>query len=71
MLIEKHTLSNDMDACMDKPETLGWEELDAKYQTMLLLFGDILATRVNERIRDLNSTLAGHAHARIVAWNMR
>ncbi|KAI3810629.1 hypothetical protein L1987_20250 [Smallanthus sonchifolius] len=25
MLIEKHQLSNDMDACMDKLETLGWE----------------------------------------------
>ncbi|KAI3783498.1 hypothetical protein L1987_42582 [Smallanthus sonchifolius] len=40
MLIEKHQLSNDMDACMDKLETLGWEELDAKYQTALLLFGE-------------------------------
>ncbi|KAI3829482.1 hypothetical protein L1987_03607 [Smallanthus sonchifolius] len=40
MLIEKHKLSNDMDACMDKLETLGWEEFDAKYQTALLLFGE-------------------------------
>ncbi|KAI3773504.1 hypothetical protein L1987_48034 [Smallanthus sonchifolius] len=40
MLIEKHKLSNDMDARMDKLETLGWEELDAKYQTALLLFGE-------------------------------
>ncbi|KAI3786901.1 hypothetical protein L1987_40969 [Smallanthus sonchifolius] len=40
MLIEKHKLSNDMDACMDKLETLGWEELDAKYQTALFLFGE-------------------------------
>ncbi|KAI3815372.1 hypothetical protein L1987_15038 [Smallanthus sonchifolius] len=87
MLIEKHKFSNDMDACMDKLETLGWEEFDAKYQTTLLLFGESadirksmdsdeeiivfiylcwywlqLATRVNERIRDLNSTLTGHAY---------
>ncbi|KAI3808824.1 hypothetical protein L1987_24785 [Smallanthus sonchifolius] len=40
MLIEKHKLSNDMDACMDKLETLGWEEFDVKYQTALLLFGE-------------------------------
>ncbi|KAI3776741.1 hypothetical protein L1987_46530 [Smallanthus sonchifolius] len=40
MLIEKHKLSNDMDACMDKLETLGWEELDVKYQTTFLLFGE-------------------------------
>ncbi|KAI3713126.1 hypothetical protein L1987_71698 [Smallanthus sonchifolius] len=40
MLIEKHKLSNDMDASTDKLETLGWEELDVKYQTTLLLFGE-------------------------------
>ncbi|KAK1422059.1 hypothetical protein QVD17_24920 [Tagetes erecta] len=40
MLIEKHNLSNDMDACMEKLETMGWGELDAKYQTTLLLFGE-------------------------------
>ncbi|XP_076945709.1 uncharacterized protein LOC143616896 [Bidens hawaiensis] len=40
MLIEKHNLSNGMDACMEKLETLGWGELDAKYQKALLLFGE-------------------------------
>ncbi|KAI3807498.1 hypothetical protein L1987_23428 [Smallanthus sonchifolius] len=45
MLIVKHKLSNDMDACMDKLETLGWEELDAKYQTALLLFGESVDIR--------------------------
>ncbi|KAD4384378.1 hypothetical protein E3N88_24546 [Mikania micrantha] len=40
MLIEKQNLSNDMDACMEKLGTLGWEEFDAKYQTALLLFGE-------------------------------
>ncbi|XP_076895531.1 uncharacterized protein LOC143548176 [Bidens hawaiensis] len=40
MLIEKHNLSNDMDACMEKLETMGWGEFDAKYQTALLLFGE-------------------------------
>ncbi|KAK1407449.1 hypothetical protein QVD17_39065 [Tagetes erecta] len=40
MWIEKHNLSNDMDACMEKLETMGWGELDAKYQTTLLLFGE-------------------------------
>ncbi|KAJ0825998.1 hypothetical protein HanRHA438_Chr17g0809331 [Helianthus annuus] len=40
ILIEKHNLSNDMDACMEKLETMGWGELDVKYQTALLLFGE-------------------------------
>ncbi|KAK1429949.1 hypothetical protein QVD17_12312 [Tagetes erecta] len=40
MLIEKHNLSNDMDACMEKLGTLGWEDFDARYQTALLLFGE-------------------------------
>ncbi|KAK1406762.1 hypothetical protein QVD17_38370 [Tagetes erecta] len=40
MLIDKHNLSNDMDACMEKLGTLGWEESDARYQTALLLFGE-------------------------------
>ncbi|KAD7480342.1 hypothetical protein E3N88_03478 [Mikania micrantha] len=40
MLIEKHNLDNDIDACMEKLGTLGWEEFDAKYQTALLLFGE-------------------------------
>jgi len=40
MLIDKHNLSNDMDACMEKLGTLGWEESDARYQTSLLLFGE-------------------------------
>ncbi|RAL50123.1 hypothetical protein DM860_007797 [Cuscuta australis] len=26
MMIEKHTLSDDMDACLEKLETLGWDE---------------------------------------------
>ncbi|XP_021986060.1 L10-interacting MYB domain-containing protein-like [Helianthus annuus] len=40
ILIEKHNLSNDIDACMEKLETMGWGELDVKYQTALLLFGE-------------------------------
>ncbi|VFQ70968.1 unnamed protein product [Cuscuta campestris] len=40
MMIEKHTLSDDMDACLEKLETLGWDESDAKYETVLLLFGE-------------------------------
>ncbi|KAJ0957953.1 putative Myb/SANT-like domain, harbinger transposase-derived nuclease domain-containing protein [Helianthus annuus] len=40
MMIEKHTLSDDMDACLEKLETLGWDESDAKYETTLLLFGE-------------------------------
>ncbi|KAL8241537.1 hypothetical protein R6Q59_014891 [Mikania micrantha] len=40
MLIEKHNLDNDIDACMEKLGTLGWEEFVAKYQTALLLFGE-------------------------------
>ncbi|XP_035844562.1 uncharacterized protein LOC118491160 [Helianthus annuus] len=40
MMIEKHTLSDDMDACLEKSETLGWDESDAKYETALLLFGE-------------------------------
>ncbi|KAL8244660.1 hypothetical protein R6Q59_010918 [Mikania micrantha] len=40
MLIEKHNLDNDINACMEKLVTLGWEEFDAKYQTALLLFGE-------------------------------
>ncbi|XP_022034976.1 L10-interacting MYB domain-containing protein-like [Helianthus annuus] len=40
MMIEKHTLSDDMNACLEKLETLGWDESDAKYETTLLLFGE-------------------------------
>ncbi|KAF5787170.1 hypothetical protein HanXRQr2_Chr10g0449791 [Helianthus annuus] len=40
ILIEKHNLSNDIDTCMEKLETMGWGELDVKYQTTLLLFGE-------------------------------
>ncbi|KAK1435045.1 hypothetical protein QVD17_00803 [Tagetes erecta] len=40
MLIEKHNLSNDMDACMEKLGSLGWEDFEARYQTTLLLFGE-------------------------------
>ncbi|KAM0049877.1 hypothetical protein Hdeb2414_s0008g00291111 [Helianthus debilis subsp. tardiflorus] len=40
MLLEKNNQSNDIHACMEKLETLGWEEFDAKHQTALLLFGE-------------------------------
>ncbi|KAF5759740.1 putative Myb/SANT-like domain-containing protein [Helianthus annuus] len=40
MLLEKHNQSNDIHACMEKMETLGWEESDAKYQTAIFLFGE-------------------------------
>ncbi|KAL8251474.1 hypothetical protein R6Q59_035167 [Mikania micrantha] len=40
VLIEKHNLSTDMNACMEKLATMGWDELDARYQTTLLLFGE-------------------------------
>ncbi|KAI3773758.1 hypothetical protein L1987_48290 [Smallanthus sonchifolius] len=45
VLIEKHKVSNDMEACMAKLVTMGWEELDAKYQTTLLLFGESVDLR--------------------------
>ncbi|KAL8226964.1 hypothetical protein R6Q57_016796 [Mikania cordata] len=35
-MIENHKASNDMEACMAKLGTMGWDESDAKYQTMLL-----------------------------------
>ncbi|KAD5318328.1 hypothetical protein E3N88_18274 [Mikania micrantha] len=40
MLIENQKASNDMEACMTKLGTMGWDESDAKYQTTLLLFGE-------------------------------
>ncbi|KAL8249773.1 hypothetical protein R6Q59_006641 [Mikania micrantha] len=40
MMIENHKASNDMEACMTKLGTMGWDESDAKYQTALLLFGE-------------------------------
>ncbi|KAK1419336.1 hypothetical protein QVD17_28502 [Tagetes erecta] len=40
MLIDKHNLSIVMDACMKKLCTLGWEEYDARHQTVLFLFGE-------------------------------
>ncbi|MFS8016486.1 putative Myb/SANT-like domain-containing protein [Helianthus anomalus] len=40
ILIEKHEISNDIDACMDKLESMGWEESDARHQTTLLIFGE-------------------------------
>ncbi|KAI3763318.1 hypothetical protein L1987_53772 [Smallanthus sonchifolius] len=45
VLIEKHKVSNDMEACVAKLETMEWEELDAKYQTALLLFGESVDLR--------------------------
>ncbi|KAI3670484.1 hypothetical protein L1987_87819 [Smallanthus sonchifolius] len=45
VLIEKHKVSKDMEACEAKLETMGWEELDAKYQTALLLFGESVDLR--------------------------
>ncbi|XP_035829961.1 uncharacterized protein LOC118479516 [Helianthus annuus] len=44
ILIDKHE-SADMDACMEKLETMGWEEKDAKHQTTLLLFGESVDIR--------------------------
>ncbi|KAD7479364.1 hypothetical protein E3N88_02500 [Mikania micrantha] len=40
MIIENHKASNDMEACMTKLGTMGWDESDAKYQTALMLFGE-------------------------------
>ncbi|KAL8244286.1 hypothetical protein R6Q59_010544 [Mikania micrantha] len=40
MLIENQKASNDMEACMTKLGTMGWDESDTKYQTALLLFGE-------------------------------
>ncbi|KAD5508885.1 hypothetical protein E3N88_16588 [Mikania micrantha] len=40
MIIENHNASNDMEACMTKLGTMGWDESDAKYQTALMLFGE-------------------------------
>ncbi|KAL8239912.1 hypothetical protein R6Q59_016479 [Mikania micrantha] len=40
MMIENHKASNDMEACMKKLGTMGWDEFDAKYQTTLLLFSE-------------------------------
>ena len=45
VLIEKHKVSNDLEACMAKLETMGWEELDPRYQTMVLLFGESVDLR--------------------------
>ncbi|KAL8257297.1 hypothetical protein R6Q59_029338 [Mikania micrantha] len=40
VFIEKHKGSNDIEACMAKLESMGWDVLDAKYQTAILLFGE-------------------------------
>ncbi|KAD0494649.1 hypothetical protein E3N88_44174 [Mikania micrantha] len=40
LMIENHKAYNDMEACMAKLGTMGWDESDAKYQTTLLLFGE-------------------------------
>ncbi|KAL8199533.1 hypothetical protein R6Q57_013101 [Mikania cordata] len=40
VFIEKHKASNDIEACMAKLESMGWDVLDAKYQTAILLFGE-------------------------------
>ncbi|KAD5803699.1 hypothetical protein E3N88_15059 [Mikania micrantha] len=40
MMIENHKASNDMEACMAKLGTMGWDKSHAKYQTTLLLFGE-------------------------------
>ncbi|KAI7747016.1 hypothetical protein M8C21_012667 [Ambrosia artemisiifolia] len=40
MLIEKHNISNDMDACMEKLGAMEWDKVDPKYQTALLPFGE-------------------------------
>ncbi|KAI3795023.1 hypothetical protein L1987_37666 [Smallanthus sonchifolius] len=45
VLIEKRKVSNDMEACIAKLETMGWEELDAKYQMTLFLFGESVDLR--------------------------
>ncbi|KAL8231051.1 hypothetical protein R6Q57_000829, partial [Mikania cordata] len=42
MLIEKQNLSNDIDACMEKLGTLGWEEFDAKYQQLFCFLVRVL-----------------------------
>ena len=39
MLVEKH-ITDDMDACMDKLEKIGWGTQDPKYDTAILLFGE-------------------------------
>ncbi|KAL8244236.1 hypothetical protein R6Q59_010494 [Mikania micrantha] len=45
MMIESHKDSNDMEASMAKLGTMGWDESDAKYQTVLLLFGESVDIR--------------------------
>ncbi|KAL8200710.1 hypothetical protein R6Q57_012049 [Mikania cordata] len=45
VFIEKHKASNDIEACMAKLESMGWDVLDAKYQTAILLFGESVDLR--------------------------
>lgn len=40
MLVEKNSIDNDMDACMEKLEKMEWGEEDPRYDTALLLFGE-------------------------------
>ena len=44
MFVKKH-IKDDMDACTDKLEKIGWEIQDPKYDTAILLFGENLELR--------------------------
>ncbi|KAD5961503.1 hypothetical protein E3N88_12976 [Mikania micrantha] len=65
MLIENQKSSNDMEACMTKLGTMGWDESDMHYDDEIVVFILLcyywlqLVSIRDERIQDLNSALIG------------